>query len=91
MPASCGLPWVRSGLRPLPGEWGKRIAEWIWNLRVPVGAVWELLPWNKGPPKCGVKLVRGCDFREAACWQAVLHAIDPDRGMLIGVYSVLTA
>jgi hypothetical protein len=46
-----------SGLRPLPGEWGKRIAEWIWNLRVPVGGAWELLPWNKGPPKCGVKLV----------------------------------
>merc|ERR1719310_812823 len=41
-----------SGLRPLPGEWGKKVAEWIWNLRVPVGAVWELLPWNKGPPKC---------------------------------------
>ena len=47
-----------SGLRPLPGEAGRKIAELIWNLRVPVGAVWKLLPWNKGNgPTCSVKLV----------------------------------
>lgn len=47
-----------SGLRPLPGEWGKKIAEIIWNLKVPVGAIWKLLPWNKGRgPTCSVKLV----------------------------------
>lgn len=47
-----------SGLRPLPGEWGKKIAEVIWSLKVPVGAIWKLLPWNKGrPPTCSVKLV----------------------------------
>jgi|EP00908_Phaeocystis_cordata_P017609 hypothetical protein len=47
-----------SGLRPLPGGAGKWIAEQIWNLRVPVGAVWKLLPWNKGlAPTCAVKLV----------------------------------
>ena len=47
-----------SGLRPLPGEWGLKVADFIWNLKVPVGAVWKLLPWNKGlPPTCSVKLV----------------------------------
>jgi len=47
-----------SGLRPLPGGAGKWIAEQIWNLRVPVGAVWKLLPWNNGQaPTCSVKLV----------------------------------
>lgn len=47
-----------SGLRPLPGEIGKKIAEVIWQLKVPVGAVWKLLPWNGGnAPTCAVKLV----------------------------------
>jgi hypothetical protein len=47
-----------SGLRPLPGEAGFKIAEVIWNLRVPVLGAWKLLPWNKGEaPKCAVKLV----------------------------------
>ena len=27
-----------SGLRPLPGEWGYKIADAIWNLKVPTGA-----------------------------------------------------
>jgi len=45
-----------SGLRPLPGEIGKKISELIWSLKVPVGAVWKLLPWNKGPPLCEVTL-----------------------------------
>ena len=44
-------------LRPLPGDAGFKIADVIWNLRVPVGPVWQLLPWNKGPPTCAVKLV----------------------------------
>ena len=46
-----------SGLRPLPGDIGRTIADAIWSLRVPVGAVWKLLPWNKGPATCSVKLV----------------------------------
>ena len=47
-----------SGLRPLWGEWGKKIAEVIWQLKVPVGAVWKLLPWNGGnAASCSVKLV----------------------------------
>jgi len=47
-----------SGLRPLPGEWGRKIADKVWKLKVPVGAIWKLLPWNKGlPPSCAVKLV----------------------------------
>ena len=47
-----------SGLRPFYGEWGKFVEEKIWSLRVPVGAVWKLLPWNQGiGPKCSVKLV----------------------------------
>jgi hypothetical protein len=45
-----------SGLRPLPGELGFKISEFIWNIKVPVGFVWKLLPWNKGPPACAVKL-----------------------------------
>lgn len=47
-----------SGLRPLPGDIGLKIADLIWNIKVPVGAVWKLLPWNKGRgPTCSVKLV----------------------------------
>jgi len=46
-----------SGLRPLPGDFGKKIADLIWSLKVPVGFVWKLLPWNKGAPTCSVKLV----------------------------------
>lgn len=47
-----------SGLRPLPGDIGKKIAEFIWNLKVPVGFAWKLLPWNGGnAPTCSVKLV----------------------------------
>ena len=46
-----------SGLRPLPGEWGLRIADAIWNLKVPVGPVWKLLPWNGGKaPTCTAHL-----------------------------------
>ena len=32
--------------RPVPGLSG--LGEWIWKVKVPVGAVWKLLPWNKG-------------------------------------------
>ena len=46
-----------SGLRPLPGDVGRKIAEFIWSIKVPVGAVWKLLPWNNGPPTCAVQLV----------------------------------
>jgi len=47
-----------SGLRPLPGGAGRWIADAIWNLRVPVGFVWKLLPWNNGQaPTCSVKIV----------------------------------
>lgn len=47
-----------SGLRPLPGDLGRKIAEVIWSLKVPVGAVWKLLPWNRGnAASCAVKLV----------------------------------
>ena len=43
-------------MRPWFGEVGLKIADAIWNLEVPVGAVWKLLPWNKGPPTCSVAL-----------------------------------
>lgn len=47
-----------SGLRPLPGDLGKQIAQFIWSLKVPVGFVWKRLPWNQGrAPTCSVKLV----------------------------------
>jgi len=32
--------------RPVPGLSG--LGEWIWSVKVPVGAVWKFLPWNKG-------------------------------------------
>lgn len=41
--------------RPVPGLSG--LGEWIWKVRVPVGAVWKLLPWNKGrPASCSVNV-----------------------------------
>ena len=39
--------------RPVPGLSG--LGEWIWSVRVPVGAIWKFLPWNKGrPANCSV-------------------------------------
>ena len=32
--------------RPVPGLSG--LGKWIWSVKVPVSAVWRLLPWNKG-------------------------------------------
>jgi len=32
--------------QPVPGLQG--LGKWIWDTKVPVGAVWQLLPWNKG-------------------------------------------
>jgi hypothetical protein len=32
--------------RKVPGLNG--LGEWIWNVRVPVGAIWKRLPWNAG-------------------------------------------
>jgi len=32
--------------KPVEGLAG--LGNWIWGVRVPVGAVWKLLPWNKG-------------------------------------------
>ena len=32
--------------RKVPGLSG--LGEWIWKVKVPVGAIWKLLPWNKG-------------------------------------------
>jgi len=41
--------------RPVPGLSG--LGEWIWKVRVPVGFVWKLLPWNKGrPASCSVNV-----------------------------------
>jgi hypothetical protein len=41
--------------RPVPGLSG--LGEWIWSLKVPVGAVWKLLPWNKGrEANCSVEV-----------------------------------
>jgi len=39
--------------RPVPGLQG--LGEWIWSVKVPVGVIWKLLPWNKGrPADCSV-------------------------------------
>ena len=42
--------------KPVEGLNG--LGEWIWDVKVPVGAVWKLLPWNRGlPPTCSVEQV----------------------------------
>lgn len=39
--------------RPVTGLSG--LGEWIWSVKVPVGKVWKILPWNKGrEASCGV-------------------------------------
>lgn len=39
--------------RPVAGLQG--LGRWIWDVKVPVGFVWQLLPWNKGrKPICSV-------------------------------------
>lgn len=39
--------------RKVPGLQG--LGEWIWNVKVPVNALWKLLPWNQGrEPTCKV-------------------------------------
>ena len=41
--------------KPVEGLNG--LGEWIWGTRVPVGAVWKLLPWNKGrAPICSITI-----------------------------------
>ena len=42
--------------RKVPGLSGLPfIGDFIWKVNVPVGAIWKLLPWNKGrPPTCKV-------------------------------------
>ena len=41
--------------RPVPGLSG--LGKWIWSVKVPVGAVWKLLPWNQGrAATCSVSL-----------------------------------
>lgn len=41
--------------RPVPGLSG--LGEWIWKVKVPVGPIWKLLPWNKGrPASCSVTI-----------------------------------
>lgn len=42
--------------KPVKGLQG--LGEWIWSVKVPVGAVWKLLPWNKGrAATCSVQTV----------------------------------
>lgn len=42
--------------KPVEGLNG--LGEWIWRVKVPVGFIWKLLPWNKGrPASCSVRVV----------------------------------
>ena len=45
--------------RKVPGLQG--LGAWIWNIKVPVGAIWKLLPWNKGREALCKVYVRYCD------------------------------
>eukprot|EP00636_Phaeomonas_parva_P001216 CAMPEP_0118863502 /NCGR_PEP_ID=MMETSP1163-20130328/8348_1 /TAXON_ID=124430 /ORGANISM="Phaeomonas parva, Strain CCMP2877" /LENGTH=312 /DNA_ID=CAMNT_0006797513 /DNA_START=45 /DNA_END=983 /DNA_ORIENTATION=- len=50
------------GLPPLP-----ILGDRVYDIEVPVGDIWEKLPWNKGPAKCAVNIVYlDDDFRIAA-------------------------
>ena len=41
--------------RPVEGLSG--LGEWIWSVKVPVGSIWKLLPWNQGrPASCSVTI-----------------------------------
>ena len=41
--------------RPVEGLSG--LGEWIWSVKVPVGAIWKFLPWNKGrSADCSVRV-----------------------------------
>lgn len=45
--------------RKVPGLNG--LGEWTWDIKVPVGAIWKLLPWNKGREAICKVFVRYCD------------------------------
>jgi hypothetical protein len=46
--------------RPVPGLQGL-FGDWVWKIKVPVGAIWKLLPWNKGRDATCQVLVRYVD------------------------------
>ena len=45
--------------RPVPGLRG--LGDWIWNIKVPVGNIWKLLPWNRGRDADCKIFIRYCD------------------------------
>jgi len=54
--ATLGLEVDYTTAKPVEGLSG--LGDWIWNIKVPVGAAWRLLPWNKGnAPTCSVEIV----------------------------------
>eukprot|EP01038_Epipyxis_sp_PR26KG_P006813 gene6813-9329_t len=41
--------------KPVEGLQG--LGEFVWNVKVPVGSIWRLLPWNQGrPANCSIKV-----------------------------------
>jgi hypothetical protein len=50
-----GLEVDYTTAKPVPGLQG--LGEWIWSVKVPVGPIWRLLPWNRGrAPTCSIAL-----------------------------------
>lgn len=45
--------------KPVKGLQG--LGEFIWSIKVPVGAIWTLLPWNKGRKATATIKIRYCD------------------------------
>lgn len=45
--------------RKIPGLNG--LGRWIWDVKVPVGAIWKLLPWNKGRDASCKVFIPYCD------------------------------
>ena len=63
------------------------LGEWIWDTKVPVGAVWKLLPWNKGrSATCNIKVVYAdSDFRIMADndMELFVYANSQDQALLV--------
>ncbi|GMH70759.1 hypothetical protein TrRE_jg12121 [Triparma retinervis] len=60
--------------RPVEGLQG--LGEWIWKVKVPVGFLWKLLPWNKGRPA-------SCKATQAFCDENFRVARDIDGEMFV--------
>ena len=64
--------------KPVKGLQG--LGEWIWSVKVPVGAVWKLLPWKGRPAACSVALKTST--RTSAWWRTSTGSSSSTRAPL---------